>query len=138
MNTSVPGPTIEAFESLDFDAGRFDHQAHVYVAWSYLQQCELLEAIGRYRKTLKRLTSSLGVPEKYHETITWFYMIAVSEHSLTTVSSDWPAFRAKNPELFERSPAVINRFYSESKLKSNEARRSFVLPDLKQSFTEFH
>lgn len=130
MSPPVPGPTIEAFESLDFDAGNFDHEAHVYVAWNYLQRYELLESIGRYRKTLKRLTSSLGVPEKYHETITWFYMIAVSQHSMMTAASDWPEFRAKNPELFERSPGVIERFYSKSRLKSNEARQSFLLPDL--------
>jgi len=130
VNSRVPGPTIEAFEALDFAAESFDHEAHVYVAWSYLLQYELLESIGRYRKTLKLLTSSLGVPEKYHETITWFYMIAVSEHLQTTASSDWPTFRARNPELFERCPGVIKKFYSESKLKSAGARISFVLPDL--------
>jgi len=28
MSPPVPGPTIEAVESLDFDAGNFDHEAH--------------------------------------------------------------------------------------------------------------
>ena len=130
MSARAPGPTIEAFEALNFDAGGFDHEAHVYVAWSYLQQHDLLESIGRYRKTLKLLTSSLGVPDKYHETMTWFYMIAVSEHSMTTGPSDWSTFRAKNPALFERSPSVINRFYSANRLKSIDARKMFVLPDL--------
>lgn len=29
MSPPVPGPTIEAFESLDFDAGNFDHESHL-------------------------------------------------------------------------------------------------------------
>ena len=28
MSPPVPGPTIEAFESLDFDAGNFDPESH--------------------------------------------------------------------------------------------------------------
>ncbi len=39
---SSPGPTIEQFEALDIVPGDFNHEAHIYVAWSYLQQFDLL------------------------------------------------------------------------------------------------
>ena len=128
--TAVPGPDISTFESLEFDVASFDHEAHLAVAWRYLQHCDLLEAIGRYRDTLKRLTCKLGVPEKYHETITWFYLIAVSEAATGAAKTDWNRFRTENPALFRREPSVIRRFYSAARLMSEEARERFVLPDL--------
>ena len=124
-----PLPTIEQFESLDIDPAGFDHEAHVYVAWSYLQICDLLEAIRRYRETLIRLTRTLGVPGKYHETMTWFYLLAVAERATGDQAADWALFRASNPDLFRRNPSLIRRFYSEGRLASELARAQFVLPD---------
>jgi hypothetical protein len=125
-----PGPTLAEFESLEINAGDFDHEAHLYVAWCYLQQFDLLASIERYRSVLIRLTQKLGVPEKFHETITWFYLVAVAEHATGEAATDWEAFKGRNPQLFARSPSIIRRFYSEDRLMSEEARKLFVLPDL--------
>lgn len=127
---SWPGPEIEQFEALDVDPATFDHQAHIYVAWRYLQQMELLECIDRYRSVLRRLTEKLGVPDKYHETITWFYMIGVSERATGAAASEWELFRNSNPDLFAKGPTIIQRFYSEARLRSDKARQTFLLPDL--------
>lgn len=126
----IPGPSIEKFEALDFDTAGFDHEAHVAVAWRYLRQYEALECIARYRDTLKRLTDSLGAPGKYHETMTWFYMLAIAERAGCEEPGDWHSFRDRNEDLFAKEPALIRRYYSESRLSSDEARRRFVLPDL--------
>ena len=131
MNDScAPGPDIAAFEALDFDVAAFDHTAHVYVAWQYVRSFDLLTAIGRYRDTLIRLTTKLGVPDKYHETITWFYLVAVSEGATGRCRDDWSAFQTSNPALFARNPSAIRRHYSPERLGSPAARRAFVLPDL--------
>ena len=125
-----PGPTIEQFEALDIVPGNFNHEAHIYFAWSYLQRFDLLTSIERYRSALRRLTEKFGVPDKYHETITWFYLIGVAERAIGEAASDWSRFRDQNPELFARNPSIIRRFYSESRLASEAAKRTFVLPDL--------
>lgn len=127
---SGPGPTIERFEALDIVPTDFDHEAHIYVAWSYLQRFDLLTSIERYRSVLRRLTEKFGVPDKYHETITWFYLIGVAERAMGEAATDWSRFRDQNPELFARNPSIIRRFYSESRLTSEAAKRTFVLPDL--------
>ncbi len=127
---STPGPTIEQFEALEVDPQAFDHAAHIYVAWSYLQEMDLLASIDRYRSALRRLTQKFGVPDKYHETITWFYMIGVAERAVGNAASDWQAFRDANPDLFSRDPDIVSRFYTEGRLMSDEARQTFVLPDL--------
>ncbi len=124
------GPTIEAFEGLQVDPAHFDHKAHVYVAWSYLQDYDLLSSIQRYRSTLKRLTEKLGVPAKYHETITWFFMVIVAERIDRDPPGDWVAFVRRNPDLFTRAPGILGKFYSSDRLDSATARRQFLLPDL--------
>jgi len=118
------------FKAATVDPGEFDHEAHVLVAWRYLQDDDLLPAIQKYSDALKTLTRKLGVESRYHETITWFYMIAVGERLAETAATDWPSFKAANEDLFARKPSLIQQFYSSAHLMSDNARRVFVLPDL--------
>ncbi len=118
------------FKAATVDPDEFDHEAHVLVAWRYLQDDELLPAIRKYSDALKTLTRKLGVAGKYHETITWFYMIAVGERIAALTSTDWLTFKAANEDLFTRKPSLIQKFYSNAHLMSENARRGFVLPDL--------
>jgi hypothetical protein len=131
---TVNFPTVEQFETGDIDPETFGHEAHIYVAWSYLQQADLLEAIGRYRAALQRLTRRLDVEAKYHETVTWFYLVAIAERLAADPGQAWPAFRQANPELFERGSGWLRRYYSADRLGSAQARRTFVLPDRAPAF----
>ena len=125
---TAAGPGLVAFEALEFDVDSFDHAAHVYVAWQYVHRCDLLEAITRYSGTLRRLTASIGVPDKYHETITWFFIILIAERVRRAPQQSWEAFRAANEDVFSGQPAIINAYYSEETLRSPEARQFFLLP----------
>jgi hypothetical protein len=118
---------VVEFENATIDAAEFDHEAHVLVGWRYLQDYSLLDSIKRYSGALQRLTRKLGVPTKYHETITWFYLIKTAERKAQT---DWAAFKTTNPDLFERNPSLVQQYYSESLLSSDDARQAFVFPDL--------
>ena len=130
MASGNPGPSLAEFEAHAFEVASFDHEAHVYVAWLYLQEFDLLESIDRFRRTLISLTRKLGMPGKYHETITWFYMIAVAEGATGPAADNWELFKQRNPALLRRSPGIIRDYYSEGRLMSDMARASFLLPDL--------
>jgi hypothetical protein len=121
---------VAAFENATIDPDDFDHEAHLLVGWRYLQDLSLLDSINRFTGALKRLTRKLGVPAKYHETITWFYLIKIAERCRGQAATDWPAFKAANPDLLQRNPALIRQYYSGSLLSSETARRLFVFPDL--------
>ncbi|MDH3374067.1 MAG: hypothetical protein OEM85_11880 [Gammaproteobacteria bacterium] len=130
MNVAaIPQITVAAFEDGALDVAAFDHEAHVYVAWLYLNELPLLDAIDRFSAALKKLTTSLGVPGKYHETITWFFMMLIAERRQRTTSSDWFSFRRSNADLFDRKEKILNRYYSKDVLGSRQARQSFVLPN---------
>lgn len=128
MQTS-PELTIDDLEASRIEAGSFDHEAHVYLAWLYLQEFPLTAAIERFSAALRRLTLKLGVPGKYHETITWFFMLIIAARRKDQPANDWPQFKADNGDLFSKEQNVLHRYYSKKMLASEEARRSFVLPD---------
>lgn len=131
MNAAaVPQFSITSFEAGTIDIDAFDHEAHVYVAWLYLERFPLLEAIGRFSDALRRLTIQLGVPGKYHETITWFFMFVIEERCQEPRTGGWFSFQRDNADLFARGDDnILNRYYSSDLLASNRARQSFVLPD---------
>lgn len=120
---------VAAFEAGAFDPADFDHAAHVYVAWSYLRQYELVEALRRFTHTLRALTIRLGIPHKYHETITWFFMIVIAERRALDPEEDWQAFSRRNADLLRGSSSLLRCCYSAERLHSTLARRQFLLPD---------
>ena len=123
-----PDISMAAFESGTVDPDRFDHEAHLYLAWSYLENYVPAEAIARCAGTLKRLTRKLGNPGKYHQTITWFFLLLIAERRAKTSARSWVAFREANGDLLECSK-ILSRYYSQDVLQSNVARTTFVLPD---------
>lgn len=127
---TVPPVTLESFEAGSLDAEAFDHEAHVYVGWLYLEHYSLHEAIGRYTAALKRLTKALGVPGKYHETITWFFLMVINERRGKMRGASWSDFRHANQDLCKGAGDVLTAYYSEDLLNSEQARSRFLLPDL--------
>lgn len=129
MNAAAkPTVTLDAFEAGSLDPEAFDHEAHVYVGWLYLERFPLLETIGRYSQALRSLTTKLGVPDKYHETITWFFLALIAERREATRGHGWFAFRSENDDLFHGA-RLLARYYSKECLMSDHARQAFVLPD---------
>ena len=54
---------------------KFHHLSHLHVAWVYLSESSSLEeAAARMSATLRRFAASAGKAEKYHETITFFWI----------------------------------------------------------------
>lgn len=135
MNSAAPAKQdieqiVRDFESGAIDAGGFGHEAHILVGWWYLQEHDLLAAITRFTDTIRRLTRKLGVEAKYHETITWFYLIKIAERLNDADAADWPAFKAANADLFTWKPGLLETCYSAELLASAAAKSRFVLPDL--------
>ncbi len=122
-----PRLSIEQFEAGDVDAERFDHEAHVYVGWLYVQAFDLADAVARFDCALRRRTARLGVPGKYHATITWLFLVLINERA--TRDETWEEFRSRNESLIRDSKATLRRYYSDTLIFSDAARRHFVLPD---------
>ena len=119
--------SIEAFERFDVDAESFDHEAHIAIAWRYLDRYESELARQKFVAALRALTDHLGVPDKYHETITRFYLDLIDERRRSTGGNTVEEFLAENPDL--RDPGLIARHYSDERLRSPIARTEYLAPD---------
>ncbi len=119
---------LRAFEDGTLDA--FPHAAHVRVAWAYARALPLMDAIAKTKAGIMRLATAKGAPEKYHETITWAFVVLVHEKVAADPELAWGDFARAHPELFDAG--ALRRYYSPETLASPLARRAFVLPDARR------
>jgi hypothetical protein len=125
------GEFLRAFEDATLPADRFHHRDHVWVAWRYLSDRPLLEALTRFTESLKRFAAAHGATGLYHETITWAYFFLIHERMATGSEGEgWEGFAARNPDLFTWKPSVLDSYYRPDTLTSDRARRFFLMPDL--------
>ena len=121
------GELMERFEDGSIPADCFHHLEHVRVAFLYLCRFPIPEALQRFTNALKRFAAAQGKADRYHETISWAYMLLVQERM--TRPQEWDRFAAENPDLLNWKVSILKSYYREETLKSEKARRVFVLPD---------
>ncbi len=101
---------IAAFERGDVPASEFHHAAHVRLALAYLTDSRsVAEATERMAASLKAFAAAAGVPQKFHHTMTVFWMEMVAQ-------------------LLD--PQLPFAYYARERLLSADARITWVDPDL--------
>ena len=110
--------------------GRFHHASHLHVAWVYLCESDSVdEAACKMRDTLRRFAASVGKLEKYHETITLFWVHLLAQAHATKAGRSLEELVQANPQLLEKDFPLA--YYSAERLFSDCARTAWVEPDLK-------
>ena len=118
----------------EFEQGRapgdFHHADHVRIAFAYVSEFTLLEAIAKFSAALKRFALSKGKPNLYHETITWAYLLSIRERiARAGRNQSWEEFAEGNSDLLVWKGGVLTTLYHQETLDSELARQVFVLPD---------
>jgi len=120
---------IRDFEACTLPESGFRHRDHIRLAWLYLREQPLAEALARFSNGLKRYAASLGKAGLYNETITVAYLALINERMARQGRpGDWAEFAAANPDLFSH-PGALRTYYRDATLQSDLARAVFVLPD---------
>lgn len=119
-----------AFERLEVAGDAFRHEDHVRLGWICLRRAPLAEAAARFIRLLKAFAAHQGAPDKYHDTITWAYLLLIQDR-LTRMPEEheWREFAGRNPDLLEYRPSILPRYYRDETLDSDRARSGFVMPD---------
>ena len=122
--------TLLAFERGTLDPAQFNHRVHLSVAWSYLQRDGFPEGAVRFRQDLQRYVAKVGAEGKYHETITWAYLVLLNEERClrSPPGESFAAMIQRRPELLDHRNGPIARCYGKAQLDSAEARRVFMFP----------
>jgi hypothetical protein len=112
------------------DIKDFHHASHLQVAWVYLAESSSVQQAGRkMRNTLRRFAAAAGKPQKYHETITLFWLQLLSRAHAASGGERLEEIVHANPQLLEKNFPLA--YYSADRLFNDEARTSWVEPDLK-------
>src|SRR5262249_23729936 len=121
---------IERFETCTLSPESFPHREHVRLAWLYLRRYPVLEALSKFCEGLKRFAGSLGKADRYHETITWAYLLLIRERMVRTEAAEsWVEFAEANADLLDWEANILKRYYQDETLRSDLAKQVFVFPD---------
>jgi len=121
---------ITQFESGSLSPSAFHHTDHVRMAFAYLRQYPVLEALEKFSTSLQRFATSHGETNLYHLTVTWAYIFLIHERiARAGQTQTWEEFALANPDLLAWKNGILTRYYAEETLRSDLARRAFIFPD---------
>jgi hypothetical protein len=121
---------MEQFERATLPPECFRHCEHVRVAFLYLTQLPVLEAMQAFSSGLQRFAAAQGKSKLYHETITWAYIFLIRERMRRAGrTQSWKEFTEDNADLLTWKDGVLARYYREETLRSDLAKQIFVFPD---------
>jgi hypothetical protein len=120
---------IDRFERNLIAENSFHHADHVRLAFEYLRVCSVLEALSRFSAALQRFAIARGKTQLYNETITCAYLFLIHERMARHECGTWEEFAQLNADLLVWKGGILNLYYAEGTLKSDLARKLFVLPD---------
>jgi len=121
---------IAHFENGQVSADSFHHADHVKLAFAYLRVYPPLQALERFAAALREFAKVNGKENRYHETITWAYLLMIRERMARAGEpQDWQGFAEANADLLSWSDCILKHYYSDATLKSDLARSVFVFPD---------
>lgn len=121
----------EKFANEDFEVSMFTHEAHLRLAWIHIDRYGLVIAEQNVSDQLKTYTKHVGVPNKFHMTLTIAAVKAVSHCYSQYKGRDFKDFIERWPALKEDFKPMMESHYSFDIFKSHEARSNYISPDLR-------
>jgi hypothetical protein len=129
---------VRGFETGTLPRNEFNHAMHLIVAAHYVRAVSVDEAIDKMRRGLMNHLRLVGVdfsnPDgemPYHETLTVFWVRAVADFVKSKNGASVVEIANEMAAKFDKDYPL--RFYSKEVLFSDEARKSFVRPDLEEN-----
>jgi hypothetical protein len=121
---------IARFEALDVPPASFRHRVHVRLAFAMLARADFAAGAARFCGALQRYVAAFGAEAKYHETITWAYLVLVHQRMSARAYASSLELLADNPDLLDHRTGALARHYDVAAITASPvARRVFVLPE---------
>lgn len=120
---------VGKFEDLSLEPHLFSHEAHLRLAYIYLQMYNPIKALAKIRKGIQKFDQHFSKGEKYHETITTALVKIIEERIRKQNSDSWVSFVENNKDLL-KFKKILERYYSLKLLASAEAKKTFLNPDI--------
>ncbi|NVK23221.1 MAG: N-formylglutamate amidohydrolase [Kangiellaceae bacterium] len=120
---------VEKFEESQFEGSDFFHLEHLLIAWHYVCHQPLAVAKQKFHQGVLELVTKLGVREKYHRTLTDFFLDYLAHLHWYLGTGEWQAVETNCPLIINNAKKLVGFYYSDELLQSDEARLGFVEAD---------
>jgi hypothetical protein len=120
---------VAAFLSGRLSPAAFHHRDHLRLAWCLIRKSDVEVAMGMIAGGIRHFATQHGQAEKYHETLTQFWVRIVSH--LIDARPDitvFDQFLGAFPQLLDK--ALPYHHWSRETMQSDGARAHWVEPDL--------
>lgn len=121
---------MEAFASCTLDPAVFTHAAHLRLAWLYVNNHGVDDAINIIRLQLQAYVKWAGAADKYNETVTVAAVKAVDHFMKRSIARTFEEFISRHPQLLTDFVAMIRSHYRVNIFADENAKRTFMEPDL--------
>ena len=139
MNASVEltdEELVAGFIDTTLPTELFHHHQHVRTAWLFVRRYGMPDVLREFPEALRRYANAKGATTLYHETITWAYLLLIHERHQRNPTIHWTKFAAENADLLVWKPSILETFYRPETLRSDLARRAFVMPDRRDALVD--
>lgn len=121
---------IQQFVEGTLSTNLFNHEAHLRLAWLYINMFGLKQAERDIQNQLQNFVSIVGAKDKYNKTLT-IVSIRIVDHFMQKFKSDnFIDFINEFPQLLYEFKTLVSRYYSFDIFSSQEAKVEFLKPDL--------
>lgn len=120
---------LQAFMDCTLPNDQFHHRDHLRLVWLQVRRLGLKAARDAVADGIRRFATSTGHTEKYHETMTEFW-IRLVDHMIHLRSDiqDFDCFLATYPQLADKHLPL--RHWQSETMFSPAARAGWIEPDL--------
>lgn len=108
----------------------FNHEAHLRLAWLYIDEFGLKQAEQDIQNQLQNFVAIVGAKDKYHKTLTIVAARIVHYFMQKFKSDNFTDFINEFPQLLYEFKTLVNRHYSFNIFDSQEAKIKFLNPDV--------
>src|SRR5207248_7941666 len=121
---------VQAFMDGSLPPEQFHHRDHLRLAWLLIRRLDVELATITIASGIQRFAARHGHAEKYHETLTQFWVRIVGHHMVRVRPdiTDFETFIATFPQLLDKG--LPSRHWQRETMGSATARARWVEPDL--------
>ncbi len=121
---------LHQIETVTINPELFTHEAHIRMAWLYLNEFNQEKALQHISVAIKGIDAKYAGGMKYHHTITMVFANTMATLMRDKAHKSWQEFATANAGL-GISKKFLSNYYSDELLYSDEAKAQFVSPDKK-------
>jgi hypothetical protein len=129
VNNLTDDAFVTAFLAGTLSPSDFHHRDHVRLAWCLIRRSGVATATATITDGIRHFAAQHGQADKYHETLTRFWVRVVSHHidarpDITT----FERFLATFPRLLDKD--LPSQHWRRETMQHSDARAHWVEPDL--------